>query len=73
MPPMTNHQNAMRKTSITVTFDHRIGEELIHHVIIAALQQIDHLDHIPDLAYCEVPISSGRTAVITGTVDDEHG
>lgn len=63
----------MRKTAITVTFDHKPGQEMIHHVMIQALKAIDDLPIIPDLAYCEIRLPDGRTALITGTVDDEHG
>lgn len=63
----------MSKTTISVTFEHKPGQELIHHVIIQALKAVDALDHIPDLAYCEIRLPDGRQALITGTVDDEHG
>jgi len=61
----------MSKTTISVTFEHRAGEELIHHIIIQALKAVDDLDHIPDLAYCEVRLPDGRLAIITGTQGDE--
>lgn len=63
----------MSKLTISVTFDHLAGQERVDDAAILALQQIAKLDHLADMAYCEVRMPDGRLAVITGTQADEHG